>query len=185
MCRDHLPWGLAFAIVCGVVGPAAAAEPDTRIAFVDLGRAFDEYEKTKRLDHQLEESSTAKHAEREQMVTDIRRMKDDMELLSEKGREERQGAIDDKIQRLQEFDRQARDGLKRQRDEMVKDVLKEIERVVGTYAQQHGYTLVLNDRAVLYAGKSADITDQVLEALNGPAKAPPASAKAAEKGGAR
>lgn len=173
-------WCLVFLLVGGMGAPAAAAE--SKIAFVDLGRAFDDYEKTKRLDHQLEEQSTAKQAEREQLVTEIRKMKDELELLSEKGREDRQAAIDEKIQRLQEFDRGARDGLKRQRDEMVKGILKEIEHVVQAYAQSHGYDLVLNDRAVLYAGKSSDITSQILEALNGPEKG---QDKSPEKGGAR
>ncbi len=163
--------GCLVALLVGVAHvPSAAAE--AKIAFVDLGRAFDDYEKTKQLDHQLEEQSSAKQAERESLVTEIRKMKDELELLSEKGREDRQTAIGEKIQRLQDFDRTARDGLKRQRDEMVKGILKEIEHVVQTYAQSHGYDLVLNDRAVLYAGKSADITDQVLEVLNGPDKAP-------------
>lgn len=173
-------WGMAVLLACGLARPAAAAE--SKIAFVDLGRAFDDYEKTKRLDHQLEEQSNAKQAERDRYVNEIRGMKDELELLSEKGREDKQAAIDEKIQRLQEFDRQARDGLKRQRDEMVKDILKEIEKVVEAYAQQNGYDLVLNDRAVLYAGKTADITDAVLRALNTPAGGK-AEKSASDKGG--
>lgn len=173
--------GCLLAFLIGVARvPAAAAE--TKIAFVDLGRAFDDYEKTKQLDHQLEEQSTAKQSERESLVTEIRKMKDELELLTDKGREDRQATIEGKIQRLQEFDRTAREGLKRQRDEMVKGILKEIEHVVQAYAQSHGYDLVLNDRAVLYAGKSSDITDQVLEALNGSDKG---SEKATEKPAAK
>lgn len=191
MSRHHLLWQWCLASVIALslsvgaplpVRQAGAAAAESKIAFVDLGRAFDDYEKTKRLDRQLEEQSNAKQAERERLVTEIRGMKEELELLSEKGREDRQAAIDEKIQRLQEFDRQAREGLKRQRDDMVKDILKEIERVVEAYAQQHGYDLVLSDRAVLYAGKTADITDQVLQALNGPAKG---VEKGAEKSGSR
>lgn len=167
-----------LAVGCG--RPAAAAE--SKIAYVDLGRAFDDYEKTKRLDQELETQSSAKQQERERLVAEIRAMRDELELLTEKGRQDRQGAIDEKVQHLQEFDRTAREGLKRRRDEMVKDILGEIERVVQTYAQSNGYDLVLTDRAVLYADKSSDITDQILGALNGRPPAAPEK-RPAGKGG--
>ena len=159
--------------VLGVVwggGPMPALADETKIAYVDLGRAFDGYDKTKQLDKQLEEKSSAKSAEREHIVGEIRKMKDELELMSEKGREDRQGAIDDKIHSLQEFDRTTREALKTERDEMVKTILKEIEAVVQTYAQQHSYAFVLSDRAILYAGKSSDITDQIIATLNSPGK---------------
>lgn len=140
---------------------------ETKIAYVDLGRAFDDYEKTKRLDRQLEQRSGAKQAEREKIVTEIRRMRDELELMSEEGREGRQRGIDEKIRSLQEFDRQARESLRNERDEMVKTILKEIEQVIHTYAAKAGYTLVLSDRAVLHADKALDITEDILQQLNG------------------
>lgn len=152
-----------------LLSPPLRADEAT-IGYVDLGRAFDGYEKTKQLDRQLEEKSNAKSAEREHMVGEIRKMKDELELMSEKGREDRQATIDDKIRLLQEFDRDAREALKKERDEMVKTILKEIETVIQSYAQQHGYDFVLSDRAILYAGQSSDITDQVISALNSQGK---------------
>ena len=170
----------ALSLVLGAGASAAAAE--SKIAYVDLGRAVDDYEKTKRLDQELETQSSAKQQERERLVAEIRTMRDELELLTEKGRHDRQGAIDQKVQGLQEFDRTAREGLKRRRDEMVKDILTEIEQVVKTYAQSSGCDLVLTDRAVLYADKSADITDQILGALNGRPPAAPEK-RSAGKGG--
>ena len=139
---------------------------EAKIAFVDLGRAFDDYEKTKRLDKQLEERSGAKQAERDKMVSEIRKMKDELELMSDRGREDRQTAIDERIRSLQEFDRQTREALKRERDELVRDLLKEIEQGIQEYAKQQGYDFVLSDRAILYANESTDITDEVIAVLN-------------------
>ncbi len=146
--------------------PLAAQAAETKIAFVDLGRAFDNYDKTKRLDKQLEERSNAKQAERDQLVAEIRKMKDEIELMSEKGREDRQAALDEKIRHLQQFDQQVRETLKHDHDEMVKEILKEIEGAVQSYAKSQGYEFVLSDRALLYGVPTADITDQVLKLLN-------------------
>ena len=159
---------LGAAVLCA----PALLYADTKLAFVELGRAFDDYEKTKQLDHQLEDRSTAKQAERDKLVAEIRKMKDELELLSEKGREDRQGSIDEKLKALQEFDRDTREHLKQERDEMVKGILKEIETTVQAYAAQHGYTMVLSDRAVLYADKATDITDEILKQLNGKTEKP-------------
>ena len=160
---------LLFLVTCHVtlallLVPAVGAEG--KIAVVDLGRAFDAYEKTRQLDRQLEERSNTKQAERERMVSEIRRMKDELELMSEQGREDRQVALDEKIRTLQEFDRQTRDALKRDREAMVKEILEEIEDVIQRYAKAQGYDFVLGDRAVLYADKAADITDRLIKTLN-------------------
>ena len=144
--------------------PTAYAE--VKIAYVNLDRAFDDYEKTKRLDRQLEERSNAKQAERDTLVAEIRKLKDELELMSLSGREGQQAAIDERLRGLQEFDRQARESLRRARDEAVREILKEIEGVVQGYAQAQGYDLVLSDRAVLYATKSTDITNEIIKALN-------------------
>lgn len=137
------------------------------MAYVNLGRAFDEYEKTKRLDKQLQERQDAKQAEREQMVQEIRRMREELELMSDKGREDRQTAIEEKVRALQEFDRKTSEALKRERDTMMKEIMKEIEETVQGYAQRQGYAVVLGDRAILYADKGLDITDGILQQLNG------------------
>ena len=165
MTRSHqlVGWCLFASLAAS---PIAAQAAEVKIAFVDLGRAFDDYEKTKRLDKQLEERSTAKQAERDQLVAEIRKMKDELELMSEKGREDRQTALDEKLRHLQQFDQEVRDALKHDRDEMVKEILKEIEKTVQAYAKSQGYDFVLSDRAVLYGTPTADITEPVLKLLN-------------------
>lgn len=164
-----------IALVLGVavspftVYPLPVAAAEETIAYVNVDRAFDGYQKTKVLDQQLEQRSTAKQQERERMVAEIRKQKDELELMSEKGRADHQAAITQKIQALQEFDRQSREELRQEREQMLKAVLKDIEGAVMAYAKGR-YTLVLSDRAILYAEKPADITDDVVKALNGAEK---------------
>src|SRR4051812_6720691 len=82
--------------------PASFAAGEQKIGYVDLAKVFDDYQKTKDFDKQLEGKGTAKQGERDKMVADIKKMRDEAELLSAKAKDDKQAAIDEKIKSLQE-----------------------------------------------------------------------------------
>ena len=147
----------------GVSEGQAAGE---KIGYVDLARIFDEYQKTKEFDKSLESKGAQKQAERDKMVAEVKRSRDEAELLSAKAKEDKQGAIDEKIKVLQDFDRNTRDSLRRERDTMVKDILKEIEAVIQDFGKSQGYSFIFNDRVLVYKSEGSDLTPQVVKALN-------------------
>lgn len=160
---------LAFAALLAAASialPASSFAAEQKIGYVDLARVFDEYQKTKDLDKQLETKGTAKQAERDKMVGDIKKMRDEAELLSAKAKDDKQAAIDDKIKALQDFDRTTRDALRKERDSMVQDILKEIETVIQTFGKSEGYSFIFNDRVLVYKGEGSDLTTQVIGQLN-------------------
>ncbi|MBI4353347.1 MAG: OmpH family outer membrane protein [Candidatus Omnitrophica bacterium] len=164
--KRSLGVGLAVLALSAVLagGVCAAVE---KIGYVDLARIFDEYQKTKELDKSLEARGAQKQAERDKMVAEVKRLRDEAELLSAKAKEDKQVSIDDKIKTLQEFDRSTRDTLRRERDSMVRDILKEIEAVIGDYGKAQGYSFIFNDRVLVFKDEQSDLTPQVVKALNG------------------
>ena len=52
----------------------------------------------------------------------------------------------------------------------MKEILKDIEEAVKKYAEKEGYTMVFNDRVLVYQNKTMDITNQVIAILNSPGK---------------
>ena len=122
--------------------PSAAAAGD-KIGYVDLARVFDEYLKTKEFDKSLEGKGAQKQADRDKMVNEIKKLRDEAELLSAKAKDDKQAAIDEKIKGLQEFDRVTRDSLRKERDAMVRDILKEIEGVIQDLARPRDTDLFL------------------------------------------
>ena len=137
-----------------------------KIGYVDLARIFDEYQKTKEFDKSLESKGAQKQADRDKMVAEVKRLRDEAELLSAKAKEDKQAAIDEKIKILQDFDRNTRDSLRRERDTMVKDILKEIEAVIQDFGKSQGYSFIFNDRVLVYKSEGSDLTPQVVKALN-------------------
>ncbi len=137
-----------------------------KIAYMDLAKVFDEYNKTKEFDKQLEGKGDTKQAERDKLVTEIKKLKDEMDLMSDKGKGAKQTAIDEKVKKLQDFDRETKDALRKERDDMVRLILKEIKDVVEEFGKKEGYILILDNRAILYGTQGDNLTEAILKALN-------------------
>lgn len=142
------------------------AQTDSKVGFVDLSRTFDEYQKTKDFDKELEKKGDTKQEQREKLVKDIRKMREEIELMNEKAREKKEQDIEAKIKELQEFDQDAKAMLTKERDDMVRDILKEMNDVIQEYGEGHGYSIILNDRVLLYGNKALDLSDDIIKILN-------------------
>lgn len=149
-------------------GPAAPAAAEAqKIGFVDIARVFDEYQRTKESDKALEAKSKEKETELKGRVDELKKLREGMELLSDKAKEERQKQVEDKSDELQRFQLAAQNELRRQRDAIARDILKEINDTVQAYAKAQGYDLMLNERTLVYGAPNLDLTDAVLKQLNG------------------
>jgi outer membrane protein len=154
-------WGLIFGLTL-FLGIAQAAD---KFAYVDLSRIFSEYSKTKDYDKVLGGKQETYEKEREKKVNEVKQLQDKMNLLSDKEKESKKTELETKIKTLQDFDRQKQTDLRKEQDEKMKEILKDIEEAVKKCAEKEGYTLVFNDRVLVYESKSMDITDRVLDIL--------------------
>ena len=143
-----------------------AGAEEVKIAYINLGKTFDEYEKTRNYEKSLGDKGDKKEKDRQKLVDEIKKLKDEIVLLSDKGKKEKQEDIDEKIKELQEFDKETRDELRQERDEMVRDILREIDDVIQDYGKKNGYTAILNDRILVYGDEAIDITQDIIDILN-------------------
>ena len=155
---------LFMGLAMGQAGAVFAA--GEKLGYVDLSRIFDEYLKTKDFDKSLEAKGAGKQVDRDRMVNEVKKLRDEAELLSAKAKDEKQAVIDEKIKTLQDFDRNTRDALRKERDVMVRDILKEIEEVIQNYGKAQGYSFVFNDRVLVFKSESADLTNPIIKVLN-------------------
>ena len=109
---------IAALFIIGLFCGSAIAK-EYKIGYVDLAKVSDEYAKTKDFEKTFEVQVKGKDAERQKFVDEIRKMKDEQALLSDKAKAEKQTIIDGKITNLQEFDRRVRDELIKQRNQML------------------------------------------------------------------
>ena len=141
-------------------------EKQQKFGYVDLVKVFDSYAKTKESEKSLETSEKAKLEQRKKLVDEIRKLKDELELLTDNVKQEKQTQIDVKIKSLQDFDTSSRDELTKQRDDMLRDLLKHIDTTISGYAKKEGYTFIFNSRFLIYGDTSIDLTDKIIELVN-------------------
>jgi len=105
--------------------------------------------------------------------------------LSDAERASRAKTIDDKKKQLQRDGEDASNDFQNEMQEMYQGLASKVYDVLSTYAQQHGYTLVLDvaqqQTPVLYAVDSTNITKPIIDAYNTKSgvPAPPAPAAGA------
>lgn len=145
---------------------SAFAEDKAKIGYVDLSHLFDEYYKTKEYDKVLE----VKHKEYEQesktKIEKIREAQGKLALLKEDQKKTTEQEIETMKNDLLEYDRQKKTDLTKERNEKIREILLEIEKIVSGYAEQNGYSVILNDRVLIFADKGLDLTENILKNLN-------------------
>jgi outer membrane protein len=93
--------------------------------------------------------------------------------LSDAERANRTKTIEDKKKQAQRFAEDAQNDLQGEMQEIYNTVASKVYDVLSTYAQQQGYTLVLDGSGsqqqspvVLFAGQNIDITKAIIDAYN-------------------
>lgn len=155
-------FGVLFVLTC----VASQARAEEKFSYVDLSRIFAEYNKTKDYDKVLTEKENSYSSERDKKVNDIKGLQDKLNLLSDKEKEAKRPDLETKVKNLQEYDRQKQTDLRKDQDEKMKEILKDIEETVKKYSEKEGYTFVFNDRVLVYQDKKYEVTDKIVELLN-------------------
>jgi Skp family chaperone for outer membrane proteins len=145
-----------------------------KMGYVDLSSTFDKYEKTKVYDDALASVQSGKEKELEQISNEIKALEDKMSLLSEKEKAAKQLELEGKKKTLTDLSQKVALDLRKERDEKLKEILQDIEKVVQSYAQKNGYDFIFNDRVLLYGAANADVTQDIVDLLNGGYKNKPA-----------
>ncbi len=142
------------------------AEDKAKIGYVDLSRLFDEYYKTKEYDKVLEGQHKAYEQESKGKIEHIREAQGKLALLKEDQKKDTEQEIEKMKNDLLEYDRQKKADLTKERNEKIREILLEIEKIVSGYAEQNGYSVILNDRVLIFADKGLDLTEMILKNLN-------------------
>ena len=137
-----------------------------KIGYVDLSRLFDEYHKTKEYDKLRE----VKHGELEKFgkkkIEKIKESEGRLALLKEDQRELLENEIETLRGEAQEFVRQEQSNLTKDRNEKIREILLEIEKIVSDFAAKEGYDIILNDRVLIFGNPEQDLTEDILTILN-------------------
>ena len=166
---------LAAGLLAGGLAGVARAEDILKLGYVDTARIFEQYKVAQDAQKQFDREVETWNRELTDLKNEIAKLKQELDnqklVLSDAKRQEKEAALSRK-----QSDYQAKvdevwgpKGKATQRnEELVKNVIDKVKKVLDTLAQKDGYTLILDaaSNRILYGIKSYDLTDRVVEQLN-------------------
>lgn len=164
-------------VLSALCGPAVQAA-ELKIGYVNLAKLFDDYQRTKESERVLEQKGAQKQAQLKGQADELKKLRDALELLNAQARETKVKEIEEKSDAFQQLKTRTERDLVRERNQMAKTILDEIENTVTDYAKANSFSLVVDQRSLLYGQEAYDLTDELLKVLNDryakPAAKPPA-----------
>ena len=159
---------VAFSLLSSIFCPLSAAQEAaaSKIGYVNLGRVFDNYQRTKDSESQLERKGSQKQAELESRVGELKKMRDGLELLSDSVRAAKAKELEAKSDEFQSLKTKSQRELLRERNENARVILDDVEHAVAEFAKANGFSMILDQRSLLYGTDVYDATDEVLKMLN-------------------
>ena len=178
----------ASAPAAATAAPAAPAGP-AKIAVVAFQVAVAQTNEGQRNFADLQKKYDPKRQQlkalNDEIETQTKQLQTQGTALSDTEKASRAKSIDEKKKQLQREAEDAQNDMQQEMQELYNGLASKVYDVLSSYAQQHGYTLVLDvaqqQTPVLYATESTNITKAVIEAYNAKSgvPAPPAAPAAA------
>lgn len=163
--KKHLVLLLAWAVL------SPAAQADTKIGVVDMDRIMKALPQATKIKTEIEADFTKKKKELEKSEDDLRTLEKEIEkkkaVLSEETLKEKQQALQSQITKFREQVAKSQMDLQKKQNDLIRPMLEQIKKVIQEVAMERGYALIFNQGPdLIYAGKSVDMTDDVLKVMD-------------------
>lgn len=160
--------GLIFLLMLGIAlsSPRVCFSKELKIGYVNIFKVFNEYGKTKDYDLKLEQNKKEIEKKLETKKETIEKIQNKLSLLkdSEKAKEEEK--MKKEVNDYRDAERKALIDIKKERDEKMKEIIEDINKVIEDYAKKNKFDLIVNESAVLYGDKAMDITTDIMNLSN-------------------
>jgi len=121
----------------------------------------------------LEREKNSREVELNKMKTELEKQS---VLLSETERSVKEKAYEQRLKEYQQFVDKAKEDLQAENLDLTKRIAGDIIRVVHEYGRKKGYTCIfVKNDSMLYLDEKADLTDEILKAVNESGKTDPAA----------
>ncbi|MCF7888185.1 MAG: OmpH family outer membrane protein [Candidatus Omnitrophica bacterium] len=158
--------GILLVAVVALGFSVSSFAKDLKIGYVDTIEVFNEYQRTKEQDKQLETKKEKAKENLEVREKEIQKIQSRLEVLKEDKQEAERAKLQEKMQEYRDVRQKEFTDIKKERDEMMKDIIEDIDQTIKDYAKKNKYDLVVNGNSVLYGIESQDLTDKILTIIN-------------------
>ena len=139
---------------------------DLKVGYVNAAKLFADYQRTKDSEVVLEQKGKQKQGELESRMNELKKMRQGLEPLNDQTKEAKGKELEEKSDEFKRLKARSERELLKDRNDVAKAILDEISQVVTDYAKANGFSLILDERSLLYGEPGRDLTDELLKALN-------------------
>jgi outer membrane protein len=156
----------AIVLVC-LAMPALPAAAQSKIGFVNTQRVLSQSAPAVRAQKRLEAEFQKRGLELERMADQLKRMQDDLDrnlmTMAEAQRRNKEREFGELNREFQRKQRELREDMNQRKNEELRQVIDQAERVIRQIAEQEKFDIIFQDAA--YVAPRVDITDKVIKAL--------------------
>lgn len=164
---------IALAALAALLFVPGLALAEQKIAFVDTARAVSSSTEGKSAEQKLQNMRDRKRAELEPLEKEINRLREEYEtqrfVLSKEALQEREIELVKKQRNHERNVEAAQEELEIEQRKLVQPIFKKIQEVLNQVADEQGVDVVLerSSPGILYFSRQLDITEAVIEGMNG------------------
>ncbi|HOP39953.1 MAG TPA: OmpH family outer membrane protein, partial [Geobacteraceae bacterium] len=157
-----------FALVLALSLPlAAVAAENGKLGYVDIQKVLNVSNAGKNAKEQLTAKVKEYQADLNRKQDELKKLKDVLEkqgsLLSESAKAVKERDYQQKLKDLQRMQKDAQDDLRAKDEELTRNILTDIEKVVQEYGRKNNYTFIfVRNESMIFVDEKADLTDQIL-----------------------
>jgi len=150
----------------------AKADLVVNIAYVDVQKVFNGYDKTKDLQIAWDSQKESASKQIETKKKEIEKLKEELKsqelLLTEEAKKKRQEEIAAKTDELNKFINSVSQQINKKNEEYSNEILKDIKLKVKEIAEREGYRFVFTKDVLIYVTPELefDLTEKVISELN-------------------
>lgn len=152
--------------VFGLLGSPPVGAEGLKLGYVSLLKVFDGYQRTAESKQVLEQKGKQKQAELEGNFNELKKLRQSLELLNDQAKEAKAREIEERSDEFKRLKTRSERELLQEQNQFAKQILDEIDQAVAEYAKANGFSVILDDRSLLYGEDVYDVTDKVLAVLN-------------------
>jgi len=155
-------------VLMSALAQKVQAEPAIKIGYVDTEMVLQGLLEFKEVDREARTKIEVKEEEGQAKLEAIRKLEEELSVMSEEQRKARYAEFNRMRQELYEFQQQTREEILERQSVDLKRIANKIKAAIEKLSREQGFTLVLDVKPVLYLNPAqvVDLTDKVTQMLN-------------------
>lgn len=166
---------MGLMLIGGMAATAQAADaPALKLGVADVEKAIKSTSAGQKMTKELQGEFDKKKAEFQKRDGDLRKMFEDLEkkksLLTEDAQRKKAQELQQEQMKFQKEVADSQTAIQKKERDMLEPIAKKMEETIEKVAKDGGYSAILDRRAVLWAAKSSDLTDDLVKEFEKSAK---------------